>query len=92
MVPDHDLSLEIRLLLLYWCNNAGQSFPTLSFMQNSSNYYSQLLIVVLPQNSAEFGLTIAAIPIVLVLLILCGIAVKREIKWYLNGRLRGLVN
>ncbi|KAF8275032.1 hypothetical protein EI94DRAFT_1768350 [Lactarius quietus] len=41
----------------------------------------QLLIVVLSKNSAEFGLTIAAIPVVLVLLIGCGIAVKREIKW-----------
>jgi hypothetical protein len=41
----------------------------------------QLLIVVLSKNSAEFGLTIAAIPVVLVLLVGCGIAVKREIKW-----------
>lgn len=41
----------------------------------------QLLIVVLSQNSAEFGVTIAAIPIVLFLLILCGVAVQREIKW-----------
>jgi hypothetical protein len=41
----------------------------------------QLLIVVLSKNSAEFGLTIAAIPVVMVLLIGCGIAVKREIKW-----------
>lgn len=43
---------------------------------------SQLLIVVLAKNTAEFGLTVAAIPIVLVLLIGCGIAVQREIKWY----------
>lgn len=41
----------------------------------------QLLIVVLSKDSAEFGLTIAAIPVVLVLLIGCGIAVKREVKW-----------
>ncbi|KAF4615227.1 hypothetical protein D9613_003035 [Agrocybe pediades] len=40
----------------------------------------QLLIVVLQKNSAEFGVTIAAIPVVLLLLILCGIAVQREIK------------
>ena len=41
----------------------------------------QLLIVVLQTNSAEFGLTVAAIPIVLVLLIFAGMAVQREIKW-----------
>jgi hypothetical protein len=40
----------------------------------------QLLIVVLQRNSAEFGVTVAAIPIVLTLLILCGFAVQREIK------------
>lgn len=40
----------------------------------------QLLILVLKSQSAEFGLTIAAIPIVLILLILCGLAVQREIK------------
>jgi len=40
----------------------------------------QLLILVLSKNSAEFGLTIAAIPVVLFLLIGCGIAVQREIK------------
>jgi len=41
----------------------------------------QLLIVVLAKNSAEFGVTIAAIPVVLVLLALCVVAVQREIKW-----------
>lgn len=40
----------------------------------------QLLILVLAKNEAEFGVTVAAIPVVLVLLILCGIAVQREIK------------
>jgi len=40
----------------------------------------QLLIIVIQTNSAEFGITIAAIPIVLCLLILCGLAVQREIK------------
>ncbi|PCH38209.1 hypothetical protein WOLCODRAFT_115057 [Wolfiporia cocos MD-104 SS10] len=40
----------------------------------------QLLIVVLQDSSAEFGLTIAAIPIVLLLLAMAGTAVQREIK------------
>ncbi|KAI0670445.1 hypothetical protein C8Q78DRAFT_125560 [Trametes maxima] len=44
----------------------------------------QLLIVVLQRNTAEFGLTVAAIPIVLVLLIGAGIAVQREIKWIMS--------
>ncbi|KAI1795937.1 hypothetical protein LXA43DRAFT_970341 [Ganoderma leucocontextum] len=44
----------------------------------------QLLIVVLARNTAEFGLTVAAIPIVLVLLIGCGFAVQREIKWLMT--------
>jgi hypothetical protein len=37
---------------------------------------------VLSRNSTEFGVTITAIPIVLVLLAGCGFAVQREIKWY----------
>jgi len=44
----------------------------------------QLLILVLQENSAEFGLTIAAIPVVLFLLIGAGLAVKREIKWLMT--------
>ncbi|KAL6308966.1 hypothetical protein BKA93DRAFT_760444 [Sparassis latifolia] len=44
----------------------------------------QLLIIVLRENSAEFGLTVAAIPIVLILLALSGIAVQREIKWLMS--------
>ncbi|KAJ6630785.1 hypothetical protein B0H10DRAFT_1983007 [Mycena sp. CBHHK59/15] len=44
----------------------------------------QLLIVVLARNTAEFGVTVAAIPVVLVLLALCGVAVKREIKWLMT--------
>ncbi|KAI0362022.1 hypothetical protein OH77DRAFT_1584513 [Trametes cingulata] len=44
----------------------------------------QLLIVVLQRNTAEFGLTVAAIPIVLVLLIGAGLAVQREIKWLMS--------
>ncbi|KAH7343638.1 hypothetical protein B0J17DRAFT_713803 [Rhizoctonia solani] len=47
----------------------------------------QLLIVVLNKSSAEFGLTVAAIPIVLILLIACGLAVQREIKWLMTGSL-----
>lgn len=40
----------------------------------------QLLIVVLSRDSAEFVLTVAAIPVVLVLLVGCGLAVQREIR------------
>ncbi|KAF8902103.1 hypothetical protein CPB84DRAFT_1679260 [Gymnopilus junonius] len=43
-----------------------------------------LLIIVLQRSSAEFGITVAAIPIVLVLLILCGLAVQREIKFVMG--------
>jgi len=44
----------------------------------------QLLIVVLNHNSPEFGVTIAAIPVVLFLLAACGIALQREIKWLMT--------
>ncbi|KAF7338311.1 hypothetical protein MVEN_02056500 [Mycena venus] len=44
----------------------------------------QLLIIVLARNSAEFGVTITAIPVVLVLLALCRTAVQREIKWLMT--------
>jgi len=44
----------------------------------------QLLIVVLSRDTAEFGVTVAAIPVVLTLLVLCGIAVQREIKWIMT--------
>ncbi|KAJ3802885.1 hypothetical protein GGU11DRAFT_671981 [Lentinula aff. detonsa] len=44
----------------------------------------QLLIVVLSRNSAEFGVTIAAIPIVLGLLMGAALAVRREIKWLMS--------
>jgi len=44
----------------------------------------QLLILVIDPSSPEFGVTIAAIPIVLILLITCGIALKREIKWLMT--------
>ncbi|KAG1853705.1 hypothetical protein DFJ58DRAFT_789242 [Suillus subalutaceus] len=40
----------------------------------------QLLIVVLNKDSAEFGVTIAAIPVVLLLLAGCARAVKHEVK------------
>jgi hypothetical protein len=51
------------------------------------SHVTQLLIVVLNRSSAEFGLTVAAIPVVLLLLIACGIAVQREIKWLMTGSL-----
>ena len=41
---------------------------------------SQLLILVLQHKTAEFYITILAIPVVMVLLIMCGLAVQREIK------------
>ncbi|KAJ7097943.1 hypothetical protein B0H15DRAFT_1008462 [Mycena belliarum] len=44
----------------------------------------QLLIIVLARSTAEFGVTVAAIPVVLVLLALCGTAVQREIKWLMT--------
>jgi len=44
----------------------------------------QLIILVLASNSTEFGLTVAAIPIVLILLVGAGIAVQREIKWLMS--------
>lgn len=58
-----------------------QACPLIFNFQFSLLNSWQLLIVVLQRNSAEFGVTIAAIPVVLVLLVLCGIAVQREIKW-----------
>ncbi|KAF8502564.1 hypothetical protein BU17DRAFT_101944 [Hysterangium stoloniferum] len=44
------------------------------------DFFAFLLILVINPNSPEFAVTIAAIPIVLILLITCGIALKREIK------------
>ncbi|KAF9653141.1 hypothetical protein BDM02DRAFT_3160071 [Thelephora ganbajun] len=44
----------------------------------------QLLILVVSRNSAEFGITITAIPIVLVLLSFAAIAVQREIRWLMS--------
>ena len=44
----------------------------------------QLLTVVLDIHSAEFGVTIAAIPVVLMLLACAGLAVQREIKWLMS--------
>lgn len=44
----------------------------------------QLLILVIQPSSPEFAITIAAIPVVLVLLVSCGIAVRREIKWLMT--------
>jgi len=44
----------------------------------------QLLILVIDPTSPEFALTIAAIPVVLILLVTCGLALKREIKWLMT--------
>ncbi|EPQ58136.1 hypothetical protein GLOTRDRAFT_104066 [Gloeophyllum trabeum ATCC 11539] len=44
----------------------------------------QMLILVLASSSAEFGVTIAAVPVVLFLLVACAIAVQREIKWLMS--------
>jgi len=44
----------------------------------------QLLILVVSHTSAEFGVTITAIPIVLVLLSFAAIAVQREIRWLMS--------
>ncbi|KAG6335359.1 hypothetical protein ID866_3722 [Astraeus odoratus] len=51
----------------------------------------QLLIIVLATNSAEFGLTIAAIPVVLILLAGCAYAVQREVKWLMAASLALMV-
>lgn len=51
----------------------------------------QLLIVVLSTDSTEFGLTIAAIPIVLILLAGCAFAVQREVKWLMAASLTLMV-
>ncbi|KAH7889710.1 hypothetical protein F5I97DRAFT_1996550 [Phlebopus sp. FC_14] len=51
----------------------------------------QLLIVVLAASSAEFGVTIAAIPVVLLLLAGCKYAVQREIKWLMTCSLMLMV-
>ena len=53
-------------------------------MTNEVLLFPQLLILVLQSDSAEFGITITAIPIVLLLLILCGWALQREVKWIMS--------
>jgi uncharacterized membrane protein len=47
----------------------------------------QLLIVVLRKDSAEFAVTVTAIPVVLILLVLCALALQREIKWLMSASL-----
>ena len=81
ILPDHDLPLKVRFLLLHRCHYSGESAVICALAPQVSLIYIQLLIVVLQTDSAEFGLTIAAIPVVLFLLIGAGIAVQREIKW-----------
>jgi hypothetical protein len=79
VVPDHDLPPEIRFLLLQRGDHAGTL--SLNRFPVSCLISLQLLILVLKTKSAEFAVTIAAIPIVLFLLAGCGLAVAHEIKW-----------
>lgn len=80
VLPDHDMPSQVRFLLLYRGHDAGASF--LGRVHFRVSYQCmKLLILVLSKNSAEFGVTVAAIPVVLALLALCGYAVQREIKW-----------
>lgn len=81
ILPDHDLFAEVRLLLLYWSYHASKCLCDTS-RRSVTHAGFQLLILVLQTNSAEFGITVAAIPVVLFLLIGAGFAVQREIKWY----------
>ena len=81
MVPDRDLPAQIRLFLLRRRNYAGTDQKMSLLIREYLTQPFKMLILVLPSDSAEFGLTIAAIPIVFVLLILAGLAVKKEIKW-----------
>ncbi len=81
VLSGHHLLAEVRLLRLHRRHDAGSlNLPTLTGALLDRLF--QLLIIVLQRNTAEFGLTVAAIPIVLVLLIGAGLAVQREIKWY----------
>lgn len=41
----------------------------------------QLLILVEERDSAQFVLSLIALPVVLILLVACGVAVTREIRW-----------
>jgi hypothetical protein len=70
---------QVRLFLLHRRNNAGMS--SLSAVTFTNGRTLQLLIVVLQRNTAEFAITVIALPVVLILLILAGVAVQREIKW-----------
>ena len=81
MVSDYGLPPQIRFLHLYWRNNAGELCRLMS-NDGSITILRQLLIIVIQRNTAEFGLTIAAIPVALLLLIVCALAVRREIKWF----------
>jgi hypothetical protein len=82
VLSNFHLSPQIRLFLLRWRYHAGMYLiPFYVNIIRSLMICCQLLIVVLATNSAEFGLTIAAIPVVLVLIAGCAYAVQREIKW-----------
>lgn len=79
MVPNYDMFAQVRFLLFQRSYDAGApNGRELGHVVQLTLF--QLLIVVLQRNSAEFGVTVAAIPIVLILLILCGLAVQREVK------------
>jgi Flp pilus assembly protein TadB len=80
VVPNHALPPQVRLFLLHRRNDAGMDVKVRNMF--ALLIAAQLLIVVLSTNSAEFAVTIIAIPVVLILLGFCGIAVQREIKWY----------
>lgn len=79
---------QIMIVLLKVCQPLpGQDLLNISAIIYQFDYFAflgltmQLLILVLSNDTAQYALTIAAIPIVLVLLIACGIAVVREIRW-----------
>jgi hypothetical protein len=86
VVPDYALSPQVRLFLFRRCNDASACALTAFMDPGPDLKRGQLLIIVLARNSAEFGVTVAAIPVVLALLALCAVAVQREIKWYADVR------
>lgn len=60
------------------CSTRPQQFDYFAFL----GVTMQLLILVLKNDTTQYALTIAAIPVVLILLTTCGIAVAREIRLY----------
>jgi hypothetical protein len=76
----HVVGANPRLKAMYWYYQVMVCLLKFDFFA-FTGVTMQLLIVVLPEKSIEFQLTIAAIPVVLILLAFCGTALKREIKW-----------